>query len=156
MSRLSTVFLVVEDEPSDAEFLQRAFDAAGGKDRVHVVTNGEEAVAYLEGAGERADRSRFPVPDVIITDLKMPHMNGLELLQWLHASDTWRNTPKVVLTSSTAQSDVTTAYTLGAAAYLVKPVSIHELRAIAKAMSDFWKHAVKPPSLMTGDAIKAP
>jgi CheY-like chemotaxis protein len=145
MSRSSTVFLVVEDEAADAEFLQYAFHAAGRKDRVQIVTNGEEAVSYLTGTGEHADRSRYPFPDVIVTDLKMPHMNGLELLHWLHTSETWHHLPKVVLTSSTAHSDVAAAYALGAAAYLVKPVDIHELRAIAKAMSDFWKHAVNPP-----------
>lgn len=155
MSTSSTIFLVVEDEPADAEFLQNAF-AAAGNDRVEVVTNGEEAVAYLEGRGEHADRSRHPVPDVLITDLKMPHMNGLELLRWLHTSETWRHLPKVVLTSSTAQADVSTAYGLGAAAYLVKPVTIHELRVMAKVMSDFWKHAVKPPTRMSAGLRTAP
>jgi CheY-like chemotaxis protein len=145
MSRSSTVFLLVEDEPSDAEFLQYAFAAAGRKDRMQVVANGEEAVRYLSGTGEHGDRTRYPVPDVIITDLKMPHMNGLEFLRWLQASESWRSVPKVVLTSSTAHSDVTAAHALGAAAYLVKPVDIHELRAMAKALSDFWRHAVIPP-----------
>lgn len=143
MNLPSTTFLVVEDEPSDAEFLQHAFARAGGGDRICTVGNGQEAVAYLTGDGF-SDRERYPLPDVIVTDLKMPHMNGLELLQWLHAHDTWARVPRVVLTSSTASSDVTTAYAFGAAAYLVKPVDIHELRALAKAMSDFWRHAVRP------------
>mgnify|MGYP001580915974 CR=1 FL=1 len=139
----ATIFLLVEDEPTDAEFLQHAFARAGGSDRIYTVGNGEEAVAYLTGDGF-SDRERFPLPDVIITDLKMPHMNGLELLQWLQAHDTWRRVPRVVLTSSTANSDVATAYACGAAAYLVKPVEIHELRAMAKAMSDFWRQSLRP------------
>jgi CheY-like chemotaxis protein len=143
MNRPPTVFLVVEDEPSDAEFLQRAFARAGGGDRVYTVGNGQEAVAYLTGEAQN-DRERFPFPDVIITDLKMPHMNGLELLQWLHTHETWRRVPRVVLTSSTASSDVATAYAFGAAAYLVKPVEVHELRTMAKAMSDFWRLAQRP------------
>lgn len=138
-----TVFLVVEDEASDAEFLQRAFLRAGGGDRVYIVGNGQEAVAYLTGQSQ-SDRERYPLPDVIITDLKMPHMNGLELLHWLHIHEIWRRVPRVVLTSSAASSDVATAYAFGAAAYLVKPVDIHELRTMVKAMSDFWRHALRP------------
>jgi CheY-like chemotaxis protein len=143
MNRPSTVFLVVEDEPTDAEFLQHAFARAGGDDRIVVVGNGEEAVAYLTGQGY-GDRERFPLPHVIITDLKMPHMNGLELLRWLNADEMWRQLPRIVLTSSTASSDVATAYACGAAAYLVKPVDIHELRTMAKAISEFWRHALRP------------
>jgi len=143
MNRPSTVFLIVEDEPSDAEFLQHAFARVGGGDSIYTVGNGLEAVAYLSGEGV-TDRERFPLPDVIITDLKMPHMNGLELLQWLHTHETWRRVPRIVLTSSAASSDVATAYAWGAAAYLVKPVDIHELRTMAKAMSDFWRHALRP------------
>lgn len=140
MNRPPTVFLVVEDEPSDAEFLQRAFARAGANDQVRIVGNGQEAVAYL-GSAAQHDHERFPIPDVIITDLKMPHMNGLELLEWLHTHETWRRVPRVVLTSSTASSDVATAYAFGAAAYLVKPVEVQELRNMAKAMSDFWRLA---------------
>ena len=143
MNRPTTIFLIVEDEPSDAEFLQHAFARAGGGDSIYTVGNGLEAVAYLSGESFN-DRERFPLPDVIITDLKMPHMNGLELLHWLHTHETWRRVPRVVLTSSTAGSDVASAYACGAAAYLVKPVDIHELRAMAKAMSDFWRRAVRP------------
>lgn len=143
MNRPPTVFLLVEDEPTDAEFLQLAFSRAGGGDRVYTVANGQEAVTYLTGECHR-DRAQFPVPDVIITDLKMPHMNGLELLEWLHNHETWRRVPRIVLTSSTANSDVATAYAFGAAAYLVKPVEVRELRAMAKAMSDFWRYALRP------------
>ena len=143
MSRPSTIFLLVEDEPTDAEFLQHAFARAGADDRIYTVGHGLEAIAYLTGEGF-SDRERFPLPDVIITDLKMPHMNGLELLQWLHTHEIWQRVPRVVLTSSTANSDVATAYACGAAAYLVKPVDIHALRAMAKAMSDFWRNALRP------------
>ena len=144
MSLPPTVFLVVEDEPADAEFIQYAFGAAGRADRVFLAANGEEAVAHLIGRGDKVDRSRFPLPDVIITDLKMPHMNGLELLRWLQAQDAFRNIPRVVLTSSTAPSDITTAYSLGASSFFVKPVDLHELRVLAKAMSDFWSRAISP------------
>lgn len=145
MTRPCTVFLVVEDEPADAEFLQHAFSATGRPDRVFTVPNGEGAVAYLTGKDDKGDRSRFPLPHVIITDLKMPHMNGLELLRWLQAEAAFRNIPRVVLTSSTATSDIATAYALGASAFFVKPVDIRELRALAKAMSDFWVYAISPP-----------
>ncbi len=144
MTRSSSVFLVVEDEPADVEFLEHAFVAAGRGDRIFIAPNGEEAVAYLTGQGEKADRGCFPLPDVIITDLKMPHMNGVELLRWLQGQERWRAVPRLVLTSSTARSDIAMAYSLGAAAYFVKPVDIRELRVLAKAISDFWIHAVCP------------
>jgi CheY-like chemotaxis protein len=143
VNRPSTVFLVVEDEPSDAEFLLNAFLRAGGGDRVYTVENGQAAVAYLTNQSH-SDPERYPIPDVIITDLKTPHMNGLELLEWLHGHEIWRRIPRIVLTSSTAGSDVATAYAFGAAAFLVKPVEIHELRAMAKAISDFWRHSLRP------------
>ncbi len=137
-----TTFLVVEDDENDAEFLRTAFRRAGPDDRLQIVRNGEEAVRYLSGAGEFANRSLHPTPDVVITDLKMPHMNGLELLRLMQADTKWRQVPRVVLTSSTAPADVSAAFDLGAAAYLIKPVALQELNTMAKAISDFWRLSI--------------
>src|SRR5688500_17368181 len=88
--------------------------------------------------------NRHRITEMIGDTLWLFPDGGLELLQWLHTHETWCRVPRVVLTSSTASSDVATAYAFGAAAYLVKPVEVHELRTMAKAMSDFWRLAQRP------------
>jgi CheY-like chemotaxis protein len=144
MKKGTGTILIVEDEPHDVEFLERAFKHAGIVNPLQFVTNGEQAVAYLTGAGEYADRARFPYPRVIITDLKMPQMGGLELLRWLQANPKYRVMPIIVLTSSTSQADVDTAFAHGAAAYFVKPVGVKELDQIAKAIWDYWRLSLMP------------
>lgn len=136
--------LIVEDEESDVEFLKRAFAKAGVPNPVQAVSNGEEAIAYLRGTGLFANRKAFPFPRVIITDLKMPHMGGLQLLRWIHENPTFRVIPTIVFTSSTAQSDVDEAFQCGAGAYIVKPVEFKELERIAKTIADYWRLSLLP------------
>lgn len=143
MKENSTV-LIVEDEEHDVEFLKRAFTRAGIVNPVQVVTNGEEAMAYLTGSGDYADRARFPYPRVIVMDLKMPQMNGLELLRWIRANPHYHVVPTIVLTSSTSQADVDAAFAGGAAAYFVKPVGFSDLELLAKTIWNYWRLSLLP------------
>ena len=137
-------FLIVEDEESDVEFLKRALAKTGVPNPVRAVSTGEEAVAYLRGVGAFSDRKAFPFPRLIITDLKMPQMGGLQLLRWIHEHPEFRVVPTLVFTSSTAQSDVDEAFKWGASAYLVKPVEYKELERIARIIGDYWQLSLLP------------
>lgn len=129
------------------EFLQRAFRRAGITNPVHTVDNGEAAIAYLKAEGPFADRTAFPFPSILITDLKMPQMGGLELLQWLQTHDIFRGLPAIVFTSSTSQADVNAAFACGAAGYMIKPVSLDELERIVKTIGEYWRLS-RVPSVM--------
>lgn len=144
MNPPTETILIVEDEESDVEFLQRAFAKAGIPNPLRAVHNGEEAIAYLRGEGKFADRKAFPFPRVIITDLKMPQMDGLQFLRWLQDNPDFRVVPTIVFTSSTAQSDVNEAFNRGASAYIVKPVEFKELERIAKTIADYWRLSLLP------------
>jgi CheY-like chemotaxis protein len=142
MKETNQTILIVDDEEHDVEFIKRAFTRAGVMNPVQAVPNGEEAVAYLSGVGRYADRAVCPFPSVIVTDLKMPRMGGLDLLRWLHGH--YRLVPTVVLTSSSAQADVDTAFAHGAVGYMVKPVTLGELEKTIKTIADYWRLSLVP------------
>ncbi len=122
--------LLVEDDPMDAESFRRALRDAGLAHRVDVARNGEEALAYLEPAEARAD--------LIVADLKMPRMGGLELLDALKASQRWAATPVVVLSTSRESSDRLAAYRRGAAGFLVKPIDFESYVEVVQALDRYW------------------
>ena len=126
--------LLVEDNPGDVFLLRRAFAKCGINDRIQVVREGEEAFAYLSGLDEFADRAKYPWPSIIITDLKMPLVGGLELLKHLRNLPGCGNLPVFVLSSSSLEKDVSEAARLGAHGYFVKPIRIEELEVIVKAI----------------------
>ena len=140
----STTILIVEDEAHDVEFLKRAFQRSGVNNPIRAVENGVQAVAYLRGEGKYADRVAFPFPRVIITDLKMPEMSGIELLLWIEANPQYRVIPTVILTSSTAQQDVIAAFRAGASGYMIKPVGFEQLERMAKTIADYWRLSLVP------------
>src|SRR6185436_16500274 len=124
--------LLVEDDPTDVVFMRRAWKAAGVLPSLQVVTNGEEALAYLSGEGIYADRSTYPVPAYVLLDLKIPLMSGLEVLEWIRKNSLLRELPVYVLTSSEQPDDVRRAKELGISEYLVKPNSYADLLAIVR------------------------
>ena len=130
--------LIVEDNPDDRILLQRAFRRARLANPVHMVTDGEEAVAYLLGEGRFADREANPFPVLVLLDLKLPRRSGLEVLQWMREHPTLRRLPVVVLTSSKEQSDINVAYDLGANTYLTKPVEFDALIELVSTLNLFW------------------
>jgi CheY-like chemotaxis protein len=105
---------------------------------VQTVGDGDEAMAYLQGEDKFADRQRHPLPSLVLLDLKMPRLNGFEVLSWLRQQEPFRRVPVVVLTSSNHQVDVKRAYDLGANSYLIKPVGFEALMEVARAIQHYW------------------
>jgi len=140
------IILLVEDDSNDVVLLQRAFQKAGLRDSIRIVRDGEQAIHYLSGEGEYSDRDRFPLPFLILLDLKMPGTNGFEVLQWARAEPELKRLLIVVLTSSHLQSDVDRAYELGANSYLVKPVEFNEMVNLIQRFEAYWTELNRIPS----------
>lgn len=121
MSTTPYTILLVEDESNDALLLERAFRRANLSPNLKVVTDGEQAVEYLEGKGKFSDRAEFPIPSLLLLDLKLPRRSGLEVLEWIRQQDTFKEMPVIVLTSSRHTADIDKAYDLGATSYMAKP-----------------------------------
>jgi CheY-like chemotaxis protein len=137
VGELKTI-LIVEDEADDAELLGYAFDKIGVANPRRMVANGEEAAFYLQGAGPYADRVRYPLPGLVLLDLKLPRRSGFEVLELIRGNPTTRPIPVVVLTSSDNHEDIKRAYSVGANSYLVKPVTRDALFAMVRALDAFW------------------
>jgi two-component system response regulator len=129
--------LMVEDDENDAFFVQRAFNKTGAVNPVQVVRDGQEAIDYLQGVGKFAQRDNFPLPGIILLDLKLPFVMGLEVLKWIRQQSDL-SPIVVILTSSAQEQDIATAYRLGANAYLVKPGEMTCLDGMVRSINDFW------------------
>lgn len=141
--------LLVEDDDNDVLLLRRAMRAAGMANPVRVVASGDAALAYLEGAGEFADRALHPLPVLVLLDLKLPGRSGHEVLHWLRGQPGLRRLPVVVLTSSGEPDDVNRAFDLGANSYLVKPGSADALREMVRTLDAYWA-GNEHPEVRTG------
>src|SRR4051794_39930847 len=139
--------LLVEDDPNDVYFLLYAFEQAGLKNPTHVVEDGQQAIDYLSGVGKFADRTRFPVPYLILLDLKLPRVMGLDVLEWLQSRPELCMVLVIVLTSSNDARDIVAAYKHGARSYIVKPHSLSERLDLAKCIKSYWIELNSAPPL---------
>jgi CheY-like chemotaxis protein len=130
--------LQVEDDAHDVFLLQRAFLQAGVDNPVQVATDGQMAIDYLAGTGRFADRSRYPLPAVILLDLKLPRKTGREVLQWIRAQPGFRRIVVIAFTSAPYVGDVGLAYDLGANSFLVKPTGFTRYLEIARLLKAWW------------------
>ena len=130
--------LLVEDHPADVLLIRRAFKKAAIDIPIRAVGDGEEAIAYLSGAGVYADRDEYPLPVLVLLDLKLPKKSGFEVLQWLREQPDLRRLPVTVLTSSKESSDIDRAYEFGANSYLVKPPAFDNLQELMRRLGLFW------------------
>jgi CheY-like chemotaxis protein len=146
MSRALSTILLVEDERNDVFLLQYAFEAAGIGNPLQVVEDGQEAVEYLSGAGKYADRGQFPMPCLVLLDLKLPVKSGHDVLRWIQQQPALRLLVVIVLSSSRERNDVNTAYQLGARSYLVKPLSMSKRLELAEAIKQYWLQLSVLPS----------
>jgi len=136
--------LIAEDDENDAIILERALRQIGFGDHFYLCHDGTEVIAYLCGQGEFGNRAVFPFPHVLITDLKMPRMGGMDLLKWLHRHPECNIIPKIVLTASRQGSDIQEAYRWGANSYLVKPAGYQRLIHMLKLVLDYWRICERP------------
>jgi len=133
-----SVILVVEDDPGDVFLVRRAFTKDNLKCELRFARDGEEAVAYIAGEAEFGDRTRHPLPSLVLLDLKLPRRAGLEVLAWLKSQQNLKGIPVIVLTSSNQAADLKSAYELGANSYLVKPVTTEGLAQMVEAIGVYW------------------
>lgn len=150
MNNTHPIVLAVDDDPNDLLFLKAAFKFIGVSSSIRTVEGGNEAVAYLKGEGDYSDRSRHPYPDYIITDLKMPGVDGFEVLEFLRKKPESAVIRAVVLSGSQDDDDIRKAYWLGASGYLVKPSSPVHLRKMIKTLHDFWMLCECPERSLPG------
>lgn len=145
MSDPSNTILLVEDNPSDIALTQRALHRAGITVKLVVVEDGQEALDYLFGAGAYAGRDTSHQPSLVLLDLKMPKVDGLEVLRRLRADRHTRRLPVIVLTSSKEEQDVAAAYDLGVNSYIRKQVDFEQFDTAMKLMGAYWLGLNEPP-----------
>lgn len=137
-SPYSSTILLVEDDPADVFRIQRAFRKTNLASSLEVVTDGEKAIDYLSGQEVYQDRDRYPLPSLMLLDLKLPRRSGFEVLSWLRNESDIKHLPVVVLTSSDQQVDIERAYSLGANSYLTKPPAPNALLEMVQVVGLYW------------------
>jgi CheY-like chemotaxis protein len=135
---MKSTILVVEDTDDDVFFLKRALIDSGIDHPLQVVVDGRNALDYLAGKGEFADRSKYPIPFLILLDLKLPYVMGLDVLKWVREQPEYAGTLVVVLTSSQQDSDMEETFRLGGNGYLIKPATRAKLLEMARTLRDRW------------------
>jgi CheY-like chemotaxis protein len=135
--------LLVEDDPGDVLLIREAFEDNKVSNRLHVVSDGVEALEFMRQAGEYADAPR---PDLVLLDLNLPRKDGREVLQEVKEDDALRTIPVVVLTTSQAEEDVLRSYDLHANAYVTKPVDFDRFIGVVRQIDQFFVSVVKLPT----------
>lgn len=130
--------LLVEDNPNDVELTLHAFEHHRLANRVEVARDGEEALDILLRRGEHAGRLQEPLPHLILLDIKMPKLDGLEVLRQIKQDESTQRIPVVALTSSRDSQDIDTAYRLGANSYIAKPVEFDRFIEVAGQLGLYW------------------
>ncbi len=136
--------LLVEDDEDDAFLFRRALKKSNILNPIQWVKDGAEAIAYLTGEPPYMDRAVFPFPEIIVLDLKMPRISGLDLLGWLRDHPGFQVIPTIVMSSSKHDSDVRKAYNLGANTYFVKPSSFDTLAKLIQTLHEYCALSTKP------------
>jgi CheY-like chemotaxis protein len=135
---MTRAILLVDDDENDVLIMTMALRKVGMACSIGVARDGREAQEYLSGAGKFADRGVYPLPYLILMDLKLPRVMGLDVLKWLRERPEFDSTIVLVLSSSPMPDDIQCAYHLRANAYLVKPSGLDNLLVLAQAIHDFW------------------
>lgn len=141
------LFLLVEDSEDDVVLIQRAFKKGNILNPVQVVRRGEEAIAYLKGEGPFSNRTEYPLPALMLLDLKLPGQDGFQVLDWVRKQPTLKSLRIVVLTSSDSIRDVNLAYQMGANSFLVKPVDFERFVEISLALKGYWLWLSEAPEV---------
>jgi CheY-like chemotaxis protein len=139
---MSIEVLLVEDSPGDVRLTKEAFREANGEIRLHVASDGIEAMAFLRQEGAHANAPR---PDFILLDLNLPRMDGREVLAEIKNDDLLKTIPTIILTTSSAEEDIVKSYQLQANCYLSKPVQLDDFESVVRSINDFWLVMAKLP-----------
>jgi len=138
--------LLVEDNPMDVELTLNAFREARLSNTIHVAKTGQEALDYLFGRDKYADRDAFPLPRLVLLDLKLPGIDGFEVLRSIKSTPILKRLPVVILTSSREEGDRALSYDQGANSYLVKPVSFDGFLGVVRQIEGYWLTLnIEPP-----------
>ena len=146
---ITSTILQVEDDPNDVFLLQHAMRKVGVTNPIQVASDGQQAIDYLAGTGKFADRKTFPLPCLVLMDLKLPYVMGLDVLKWIRQQP---GPARVVLimSASAQEGDIGTAYRLGANGFLVKTSQAGKLEDIARSIKDFWlTHNTPSPEILS-------
>jgi DNA-binding response OmpR family regulator len=138
MTKETDVLLLVEDDPNDILLFERAMEKIQLPIELIVVQDGEKAISYLSGSGKFKDRKRYPLPHIILVDLKLPKKSGFDVVEWVKNHPEFKIIPVIVLSSSKQVQDVNLAYGLGTNSYLVKPIGFNELSKLIEAFGCYW------------------
>ena len=144
--------MIAEDNEDHVLLLRRALQKGALLNPIFVVSDGEEAIAYLKGEGKYADRYEYPLPSLLLLDLKMPRKNGFEVLEWIRHQPGLRRLRVVVLTTSDAPQDIDRAYELGANAFMVKPLDKRHFSELTDAIKGYWLWMSAAPDLQCSPA----
>src|SRR6516164_10416071 len=147
------VILLAEDDEDYVHLIQQAFSRGRVPNPLFVVSTGEEAMAYFKGAGKYANREEYPLPDLLLLDLKLPGHNGFEILAWIRTQPGLAGLRVLVLTSSDRIKDVNDAYRLGANSFLVKPYDFEDLVHFTQLIEEFWLQRSKCPDSFRGPKV---
>src|SRR5277367_4054054 len=139
---MSLEVLLVEDSPGDVRLTKEAFHTANNNVRLHVATDGVDAMAFLNHEGAYADAPR---PDLTLLDLNMPRMDGRQVLAQIKKDEILKTIPTVILTTSGSEEDIAVSYRLQANCYLVKPVQLDAFETLVKSINDFWLTKARLP-----------
>lgn len=137
--------LIVEDEEAHAELTRRAIRKSGNASRIDVVHDGEEALDYLFNRGKYANKIDFPTPGLILLDIKLPGIDGIEVLKQVKQHPILKRTPVIMLTTSKREEDIAASYNHYANSYLTKPVGFKEFEAKVKEIDRYWMGLNQPP-----------
>ena len=137
-SKKLSPILLAEDQPDDIFFMRSALEKAGIPNPLHVVRDGQEAIDYLEGEGQFANRDVYPLPRLLLLDLKMPRLDGFDVLDWLASCPELNDLAVVILSSSAMEPDRSRARRMGADDYLTKPSAIDELVKLVQDLHVRW------------------
>ncbi|MDZ7843457.1 MAG: response regulator [Anaerolineales bacterium] len=130
--------LLVEDNEMDVVLTLDAFQEARLRNPVHVASTGERALDYLHGRGKYQDRDEYPLPDIILLDLKLPGISGMDVLREIKDRPTLKQIPVIILSSSSEEADRALGYDLGVNSYLVKPVSFEGFLSVVGKIKEYW------------------
>jgi len=147
MTEQCSNILLVEDEEAHAELTKRAIRKAGNVNRIDIVGDGEEALDYLFNRNKYADKDRYPLPCLILLDIKLPGIDGIEVLKQVKENPVLKRIPVVMLTTSDQEADVMRCYNHHANSYLTKPVGHKEFEEKIRQIDFYWVLLNKPPLL---------